>query len=80
VRNKLIDAKEVINAQTLPKVQMPNRDGFIPRFPERMPPGQPERCGYVGDKLGERSLNGTRPAVAKAPIERQTGVIKKTAQ
>lgn len=36
-QNKLIDAKDVINAQTLPKVQMPNRDGFIPRFPERMP-------------------------------------------
>ena len=28
--NKLIDAKLVINAQSLPKVQMPNRDGFIP--------------------------------------------------
>ena len=38
-QNKLIDAKQVINAQTLPKVQMPNRTGFIPRFPERMPPG-----------------------------------------
>jgi S-disulfanyl-L-cysteine oxidoreductase SoxD len=38
-QNKLIDAKRVINAQTLPKVQMPNRNGFIPRFPKRMPPG-----------------------------------------
>jgi S-disulfanyl-L-cysteine oxidoreductase SoxD len=38
-QNKLIDAKQVINAQTLPNVQMPNRNGFIPRFPERMPPG-----------------------------------------
>jgi mono/diheme cytochrome c family protein len=37
-QNKLTDSKLVINAQTLPKVQMPNRDGFIPRFPERMPP------------------------------------------
>jgi S-disulfanyl-L-cysteine oxidoreductase SoxD len=36
-QNKLIDAKLTIDAQTLPKVQMPNRDGFIPRFPERMP-------------------------------------------
>src|SRR5580692_5026976 len=36
-QNKLIDAKQVINAQTLPKVQMPNRNGFTPRFPERMP-------------------------------------------
>ena len=38
-QNKLIEAKEVINAQSLPKVQMPNRNGFIPRFPDRMPPG-----------------------------------------
>jgi S-disulfanyl-L-cysteine oxidoreductase SoxD len=36
-QNKLIDAKQVINAQTLPRVQMPNRDGFIVRFPERTP-------------------------------------------
>jgi cytochrome c len=38
-QNKLIDPNEVVNAQTLPNVQMPNRNGFIPRFPERMPPG-----------------------------------------
>jgi cytochrome c len=38
-QNKLIGGKETINAQTLPKVQMPNRAGFIPRFPDRMPPG-----------------------------------------
>jgi S-disulfanyl-L-cysteine oxidoreductase SoxD len=36
-QNKLIDPKQVINAQTLPEVEMPNRNGFIPRFPERMP-------------------------------------------
>jgi S-disulfanyl-L-cysteine oxidoreductase SoxD len=36
-QNKLIDANQTIDAQTLPKVQMPNRNGFIPRFPERMP-------------------------------------------
>src|SRR5258708_5503977 len=36
-QNELIDAKLTIDAQTLPKVQMPNRDGFIPRFPERVP-------------------------------------------
>lgn len=35
--NDLIDEKDVMNAETLPKVQMPNRDGFIPRFPELMP-------------------------------------------
>ena len=31
-----------MNAQTLPKVKMPNRDGFIPRFPDKMPRA-PER-------------------------------------
>ena len=36
-QNKLIEPEEVINAQSLPKVQMPNRNGFIPGFPERMP-------------------------------------------
>jgi mono/diheme cytochrome c family protein len=37
-QNKLIDARQVIDAQSLPKVEMPNRNGFILRFPERMPP------------------------------------------
>ena len=35
--NRIIGANEVMNAQTLPKVRMPNRDGFIARFPDRMP-------------------------------------------
>lgn len=35
--NKIIGPTDVMNAQTLPRVRMPNRDGFIPRFPERMP-------------------------------------------
>ena len=34
--NKLIGEQDVMDAQSLPKVKMPNRDGFIPRFPERM--------------------------------------------
>jgi mono/diheme cytochrome c family protein len=38
--NKLIDERLVVDAQTLPKVQMPNRDGFIPRFPDWMPPNR----------------------------------------
>jgi S-disulfanyl-L-cysteine oxidoreductase SoxD len=37
-QNKLIDPGTTLNAQTLPQVQMPNRDGFITRFPERTPP------------------------------------------
>jgi hypothetical protein len=28
-----------MNAQTLPKVKMPNRDNFIPRFPDKLPAG-----------------------------------------
>jgi cytochrome c len=36
-QNKIIGANDVMNAQTLPKVRMPNRDGFVPRFPERIP-------------------------------------------
>ena len=32
--NKLIGENDAMNAQTLPTVKMPNRDGFIPRFPE----------------------------------------------
>ncbi len=35
--NKLIGESDAMNAQTLPKVRMPNRDGFIVRFPERTP-------------------------------------------
>jgi mono/diheme cytochrome c family protein len=35
--NKLIGESDTMNAQTLPKVRMPNRDGFIVRFPERTP-------------------------------------------
>lgn len=33
--NKLIGENDTMNAQTLPKVQMPNRNGFIVRFPDR---------------------------------------------
>jgi S-disulfanyl-L-cysteine oxidoreductase SoxD len=35
--NKLIEDNGTMNAQTLPKVRMPNRDGFILRFPDRTP-------------------------------------------
>jgi cytochrome c len=35
--NKLIDPKQVMNARTLPKVMMPNRNGFVARFPEITP-------------------------------------------
>ena len=35
--NKIVGEQDVMNARTLPKVRMPNRDGFVVRFPERMP-------------------------------------------
>ena len=35
--NKIIGESDVMDAQTLPKVRMPNRDGFMPRFPDKMP-------------------------------------------
>ena len=34
--NKLIGENDAMNAQTLPMVQMPNRGGFIIRFPDRL--------------------------------------------
>jgi S-disulfanyl-L-cysteine oxidoreductase SoxD len=35
--NKIIGPNDTMNGQSLPKVRMPNRDGFVVRFPERMP-------------------------------------------
>jgi cytochrome c len=35
--NKLLADSDTMNAQTLPKVRMPNRDGFIVRFPDKTP-------------------------------------------
>ena len=34
--NKLIGENDVMDAKTLPQVKMPNRDGFIIRFPDRI--------------------------------------------
>ena len=34
--NKIIAETDVMNAETLPKVKMPNRDNFIIRFPDRI--------------------------------------------
>ena len=36
--NGIIEEDEVMNADTLPQVRMPNADGFIIRFPEMTPP------------------------------------------
>lgn len=35
-QNKLIGEDDEINATTLPKVRMPNRDNFVAQFPDRM--------------------------------------------
>jgi mono/diheme cytochrome c family protein len=34
--NKLIGANDMMDAESLPKVKMPNRDNFIIRFPDRI--------------------------------------------
>jgi cytochrome c len=34
--NKIIGENEVMNAETLPKVKMPNRDNFIVRYPDKI--------------------------------------------
>jgi S-disulfanyl-L-cysteine oxidoreductase SoxD len=34
--NKLIGENDVMNAESLPKVKMPNRDNFIIKFPDRI--------------------------------------------
>ena len=34
--NRVIGENDAMNATTLPRVRMPNRDGFIPRFPDKM--------------------------------------------
>ena len=34
--NKVLDENATLDAATLPKVRMPNRDGFIMRFPGRI--------------------------------------------
>jgi cytochrome c len=33
--NKIIGENDVMSAETLPKVQMPNRNGFVSRYPEK---------------------------------------------
>jgi cytochrome c len=33
--NGIIDEKDSLNARTLARVRMPNRDGFILAYPER---------------------------------------------
>jgi S-disulfanyl-L-cysteine oxidoreductase SoxD len=35
-QNKLIGENDTLNAETLPRVRMPNRDGFIVRFPDAL--------------------------------------------
>lgn len=33
--NKIIGENDAMNAETLPKVHMPNRDGFVSRYPDK---------------------------------------------
>jgi S-disulfanyl-L-cysteine oxidoreductase SoxD len=41
--NGIIKAGDTINAQTLPQVKMPNRDGFIMAYPKRADAGRSRR-------------------------------------
>jgi cytochrome c len=34
-RNNIIGENDAMNAETLPKVQMPNRNGFVSRYPDK---------------------------------------------
>lgn len=33
--NKIVGENDAMNAETLPKVRMPNRDGFVSRYPDK---------------------------------------------
>ena len=44
-RNEIIGENDVINATSLPKIQMPNRNGFLPELPQ-WSPGAKRRLGY----------------------------------
>ena len=44
-RNEIIGENEVIDATSLPKIQMPNRNGFLPELPQ-WSPGAKRRLGY----------------------------------
>jgi len=45
-RNEIIGENEVMNAQSLPKVQMPNRNGFIPQRLEDIPDTAKRGCKF----------------------------------
>jgi cytochrome c len=44
-RNEIIGEKDVIDATSLPKIRMPNRNGFLPEVPEWRE-GMKRRLGY----------------------------------
>ena len=35
--NRVIGDNDMLNSKTLPRVRMPNRDGFVVRFPDKTP-------------------------------------------
>ena len=44
-KNDIIPEDEVLDAKSLPKVHMPNRDGFVPSWPPQYKPGQKRPFG-----------------------------------
>ena len=46
-RNEIVQESDVLDAKTLPKIQMPNRDGFVPAVPKW--PESPEMKRSFGE-------------------------------
>lgn len=51
--NKIVDEKATLNEKTLPRVRMPNRDGFVADPRPDIPPKKPESAGN-GSAKAER--------------------------
>ncbi len=66
--NKIIGDNDVMNAQTLPKVRMPNRDGFVSRYPDN-------HCG-ASAKISQRLSTQDFPNV---PGYQRLGMFKSPA-
>jgi hypothetical protein len=72
--NKLIGENDTINAEALPKVQMPNRDDFITRFPDRIGSSgiKPSNCKFARPlrltNRGRRGMTASGPDCVITPL------------
>ncbi len=53
-KNGIIQETDVLDAQSLPKVKMPNRDGFIPPDVSQYKPGTPLPIAISSDPAPEK--------------------------